>query len=1129
MSELIKSPITERAELQLAGVNKDIVLYTVLDQPGSDGNPGRDRKLKMENIEKYLFGFTNNRTVSELKYSDELYIIGDETPDKIKTKVSIDSITRFITGENDGTYVFDDDDTILISKKPTTVGEIGERILTSLYSLKEDIREDIRHFKTLEVGYDSVNEELKSNFIINEDGSFSVIGADNGNTSLSFSKSNGLLINKLQVGYNTSTDAFSNKFSVDIDGNILFSGNISNPNGILTIKNVIAEDLSGELTGNAATATKLKTARTIQGKVFDGTANIILFDQNLNTTDDVEFKTVNVSGLISAKSGLEFPLNRSGYLTNHDYPIIYSSGSTSGTYPFDHNGHMLIQTRSSSDSDILFLTGSTTPVIRMKISGTGDIEIENNLTVNGTITGSLTGNATSADKVNHSLTPGDYLNGSSFNGSVSRTFDVDATSSNTASKVVARDSSGNFSAGTITATLSGNASSATKLKTARTIQGKSFNGTANITLFDQNLNTTNNVEFKTINSRITNDGGISNNIFLFNDSSSVNTAASIKFGFTSSANAGFPNPATEGYYHAGIKGVRTNLGGSHASSIILQARRAISGEGDGYLTDLIEAGFNNTTPFIDLNGAVTIDGNLTVEHGITGSLTGNASSATKLKTARNINGVAFDGTSNISINLNNSLSAGDYLTGSSFNGSTARTWSVDATSSNTASKVVARDSSGNFSAGTITATLTGNASSATKLATARNINGVAFNGTSNISINLNNSLSAGSYLTGSSFNGSTARTWSVDATSSNTASKVVARDNLGNFSAGTITAELNGNAATANEVNHPLTPGDYIYGSSFNGSSNRTWSVDATSSNTAGKVVARDSSGNFSAGTITATLTGNASSATKLKTARTIQGKSFNGTANITLFDQNLNTTDDVEFKTITATLIECKDYLRFESTASDYLYSHNPPEIYGLEDSKLILHGAGYANANGDIELVTGKGLSASPRLIVKSDGTIEMTNNVYIRKSGGQYLFKADLDDGLVTIRNGLFIENLMPHLVGFGGHLQAMGYIKCGTDIESVYGGHLKGFKWETIELSGNQAPYHNGDPIPINGNTIILHGNGSYTLDTPLCGNGTIVITHCLHGPYNQDFFGVSIYDELSFWLYDDGWVHVGQLT
>ncbi|MFN9954359.1 MAG: hypothetical protein ACK55I_14790, partial [bacterium] len=38
---------------------------------------------------------------------------------------------------------------------------------------------------------------------------------------------------------------------------------------------------------------------------------------------------------------------------------------------------------------------------------------------------------------------------------------VDATSTNTASKVVARDSSGNFAAGTITAALSGNATTAT--------------------------------------------------------------------------------------------------------------------------------------------------------------------------------------------------------------------------------------------------------------------------------------------------------------------------------------------------------------------------------------------------------------------------------------------------------------------------------------------------------------------------------------------------------------------------------------------------------------------------------------------------------------------------------------------
>ena len=65
-----------------------------------------------------------------------------------------------------------------------------------------------------------------------------------------------------------------------------------------------------------------------------------------------------------------------------------------------------------------------------------------------------------------------------------------ATSANSVSQIVARDSSGNFSAGTITATLSGNASTATTLQTARTIgitgdidgTATSFDGSANITI-----------------------------------------------------------------------------------------------------------------------------------------------------------------------------------------------------------------------------------------------------------------------------------------------------------------------------------------------------------------------------------------------------------------------------------------------------------------------------------------------------------------------------------------------------------------------------------------------------------------------------------------------------------------------
>jgi hypothetical protein len=130
---------------------------------------------------------------------------------------------------------------------------------------------------------------------------------------------------------------------------------------------------------------------------------------------------------------------------------------------------------------------------------------------------------------------------------------------------------------------------------------------------------------------------------------------------------------------------------------------------------------------------------------------------------------------------------------------TSHTHAITTASANTASTIVARDASGNFSAGTITASLSGNATTATTLATARTINGVSFNGSANITVTANttNTLTRGTYLTGDNFNGSAATTWAVDATTTNTASKVVARDASGNFAAGTITAALSGNATTA--------------------------------------------------------------------------------------------------------------------------------------------------------------------------------------------------------------------------------------------------------------------------------------------------------------------------------------------
>lgn len=194
----------------------------------------------------------------------------------------------------------------------------------------------------------------------------------------------------------------------------------------------------------------------------------------------------------------------------------------------------------------------------------------------------------------------------------------------------------------------------------------------------------------------------------------------------------------------------------------------------------------------------------------------------------------------------NALTAGTFLTsGGTYDGSAARTFAVDATSTNTASKVVARDASGNFSAGTITATLSGAATSA---GTATNLAGGAANRIA--------------FQTGAGATG-----FAVAPTASSTYL-------FWNGSAFAWDAVTTGTVTS-------ITAGTYLTGGTITTSG--TIAVDATSANTASKVVARDASGNFAAGTITAALSGNATTAETLQTARTINGVSFNGSANITL------------------------------------------------------------------------------------------------------------------------------------------------------------------------------------------------------------------------------------------------------
>lgn len=148
---------------------------------------------------------------------------------------------------------------------------------------------------------------------------------------------------------------------------------------------------------------------------------------------------------------------------------------------------------------------------------------------------------------------------------------------------------------------------------------------------------------------------------------------------------------------------------------------------------------------------------------ISGDISGNAATATALATPRTINGTSFNGTANITVTaaagtltgttlnatvVTSSLTAvgtiatgvwqgtaiaDTYLATISTGGKVANS-ATTAASANTASAIVARDASGNFTAGTITAALAGNASTATALATPRAINGVNFDGTAAITV-----------------------------------------------------------------------------------------------------------------------------------------------------------------------------------------------------------------------------------------------------------------------------------------------------------------------------------------------------------------------------------------------------------
>ncbi|WP_077766770.1 tail fiber protein, partial [Escherichia coli] len=245
-----------------------------------------------------------------------------------------------------------------------------------------------------------------------------------------------------------------------------------------------------------------------------------------------------------------------------------------------------------------------------------------------------------------------------------------------------------------------------------------------------------------------------------------------------------------------------------------------------------------------LSTANTWSARQTFNGGITGALTGNADTATKLKTARTIGGVAFDGSANI--NLPGVNTTGNQNT-------------------------------------------TGNAATATKLATARNINGVKFDGSGDI--NINTLVSRGPVT---ALSGSTQGTAGIQM--------YEAYSNSYPTSFGNVLHMKGASAAGEGELLIGWSGTSGAHAPAFIRSRRDT--TDAAWSDWAQVYTSRDSIPGVNA-TGNQNTTGNAATATKLQTARTIGGVSFDGTANINLPGVNATGNQNTTGNAATATKLQ--------------------------------------------------------------------------------------------------------------------------------------------------------------------------------------------------------------------------------
>jgi hypothetical protein len=261
-----------------------------------------------------------------------------------------------------------------------------------------------------------------------------------------------------------------------------------------------------------------------------------------------------------------------------------------------------------------------------------------------------------------------------------------------------------------------------------------------------------------------------------------------------------------------------------------------------------------------------------------------------------------------------------------------------------------------------------------------------------------------------------------------------------------------------------ITNGDGVSG-------NPTVVSNATNANTGGTLVARDGSGDFSAGVITANLSGNASTATALQTARLIGGVSFDGTANINL--PGVNTAGNQNTSGVAANVSGVVAVVNGGTGAST---AANARTNLGL------VIGTDVLAPNGNGSALTN--LNASNL----ASGTVPVTRSGSLRLITRQSVFSSTTT-GTVTVSlpTSLFDGNT-PSFVMFSANARATGI----TDLRQFYMVSGSSFDQDNLVLGGSSDDtdqagtgsfnYANTFVLPYNAsqqfNILLSWGAGSY---------------------------------------------------